>query len=110
MQNNVQWSNFKASSGYHGELFVDPDSGTVVRLITETEFRPSDFVHYEDIRTDFSPMTVGGNTFVVPMRSFTVAEIVPNGDANAARFTIRHQMVTEDYKDYQLAGVTTAQK
>ena len=110
MQNNVQWSSFKAGSGYHGELFLDPDTGTVVRLITEADFKPSDFVHREAIRTDFTPMTIGGKTLVVPIRSFNVAEVVPNGDANAARFTIRHQFVTQDYKDYQLAGATTAQK
>lgn len=100
MQNNVQWGSFKASSGYHGELFLAPDTGTVVRLITEADFKPSEFVHHEAIRTDFAPMTVGGKTLVVPIRSFNVAEIVPNGDANAARFTIRHQFVTQDYKDY----------
>jgi hypothetical protein len=110
MQNRVEWSNFKAGAGYHGELFLDSDSGTVVRLITQAQFKPSDFVHYEDIRTDFSPTTVGGKILVVPTRSFTVAEIVPNGDANAAHFTIRHQFVTEDYKDYQLASATLAQK
>ncbi len=101
MQNNVQWGSFKASSGYHGELFLDPDTGTVVRLITEADFKPSDFVHHEAVRTDFAPMTIGGKILVVPIRSFTVAEIVPNGDANAARFTIRHQFVTQDYKDYK---------
>lgn len=100
MQNNVQWGSFKASSGYHGELFLDPDTGTVVRLITEADFKPSDFVHHEAVRTDFAPMTVDGKTLIVPIRSFNVAEIVPNGDANAARFTIRHQFVTQDYKDY----------
>jgi len=100
MQNNVQWGSFKASSGYHGELFLDPDTGTVLRLITEADFKPSDFVHHEAVRTDFAPMTVGGKTLIVPIRSFNVAEIVPNGDANAARFTIRHQFVTQDYKDY----------
>lgn len=100
MQNNVQWGSFKASSGYHGELFLDPDTGTVVRLITEADFKPSDFVHHEAVRTDFAPMTVDGKTLIVPIRSFNVAEIVPNGDANAARFTIRHQFVTQGYKDY----------
>ncbi len=103
MQNSVEWNNFKGNSGYHGELFLDPDTGIIVRLITEAEFKPSDFVHYEDIRTDFAPVTVGGKTLIVPIRSFSVAEIVPNGDANAARFSLRHQMVTEDFKDYQLA-------
>jgi hypothetical protein len=105
-----EWKNFKATVGYHGELFLDPDSGTVVRTITEAEFKPSDFVHYEDIRTDYAPMPIGGKNLVVPVRAFIVSEVVPNGDSFAAHYSVRHQEVTEDYKDYQPAGATTAQK
>ena len=106
LQNSVDWKNFKTSSGYHGELFVDPDSGTIVRLITEAEFKPSDFVHYEDIRTDYASVPIGSKSIVVPVRSFTIAELVPNGDSNAARQTMRHQFVTQNYKAYQLDGAT----
>jgi len=104
VQNNVQWTNFKANSSYHGELFLDPDTGTVVRLITKADFKPSDFVHYENIRTDYASVPVGGKSMIVPTRSFTVAELVPNGDANAARVTIRHQFVTQTYRDYKQPG------
>jgi hypothetical protein len=104
LQTVSDWKNFKANVGYHGELFVDPDSGVIVRTITEAEFKPSDFVHYEDIRTDYAPMPIGGKTLVVPVRSFTLAEIVPNGDSFAAHYSVRHDLVTEDLKDYQLAG------
>jgi tetratricopeptide (TPR) repeat protein len=102
MQNSVDWKNFKATGGYHGRLFVDPDTGIVVRLITEADFKPTDFVHKEAVRTDYAPMTISGKTLIVPIRSFNIAETVPNGDANAAHVTIRHQFVTQDYKDYQL--------
>jgi tetratricopeptide (TPR) repeat protein len=106
LQNSVDWKNFKTGSGYHGELFVDPDSGAIVRLITEAEFKPTDFVHYEDIRTDYASMPIGSKNLVVPVRSFTIAELVPNGDSNAARQTMRHQFVTQDYKAYQLDNGT----
>ncbi|MFZ1015021.1 MAG: hypothetical protein WAN28_16875, partial [Terracidiphilus sp.] len=36
------WKPFNAKSGYHGELFLDPDSGVVLRTIVEAEFKPSD--------------------------------------------------------------------
>jgi tetratricopeptide (TPR) repeat protein len=106
LQNSVDWKNFKASTGYRGELFVEPDSGTIVRLITEAQFKPTDFVHYEDIRTDYAPVNLGGKALIVPIRAFNVAEVVPNGDANAARVTVRHQYVTQDFKDYQLSHAT----
>jgi tetratricopeptide (TPR) repeat protein len=104
LQTASDWKNFKTTSGYHGELFIDPDSGVVVRTITEAEFKPSDFVHFEDLRVDYAPMPIGGKNMVVPVRSFAITEIVPNGDSFAAHYSVRHDFVTEDYKDYQQAG------
>ena len=104
LQTVSEWKPFKSSTGYHGELFIDPDTGTVVRTVTQADFKPSDFVHSEAMRTDYAPLTIGGKTLVVPVRSFTIAEVVPNGDSFAAKYAIRHSFVTQDYKDYQLAA------
>ena len=98
------WKPFNARSGYHGELFLDPDSGLILRTIVQAEFKPSDFVHYENIRVDYAPMPVGGKNFYVPVRSFTIAEIVPNGDSFAKNYAARRQFVTQDYKDFQPAA------
>ena len=104
------WKPFNAKSSYHGELFLDPDSGVVLRTIVEAEFKPSDFVHYEDIRVNYAPMPIGAQNLYVPVRSFTIAEIVPNGDSFASHYGIRRQFVTQDYKDFQAAGATPSQK
>jgi len=108
LQTVSDWKNFKSNVGYRGELFVDPDSGTVVRTITQAEFKPSDFVHYENIRTDYAPMPIGGKSLVVPIRIFTLAEVVPNGDSFAGHYSVRHDLVTQDFKDYQLASPTAS--
>ena len=110
LSNVSNWKPFNAKSGYHGELFLDPDSGVVLRTIIQAEFKPSDFVHYEDIRVDYAPMPVGDKNLYVPVRSFTIAEIVPNGDSYESRYADRLQLVTQDFKDIQAAGATTAQK
>jgi hypothetical protein len=102
----ADWNPFKAQSGYHGELFLDPDSGVVLRTIVEAEFKPSDFVHYEGIRIDYAPITMGGNNPYVPVRSFTIAEIVPNGDSLVSQYGIRHQYVTQNYKDFRATDGT----
>ena len=98
------WKPFNAKSGYHGELFLDPDSGVVLRTIVEAEFKPSDFVHYEDIRIDYAPMPIGGSNLFVPVRSVIIAEVVPNGDSFASHYAVRLQLITQDYKDFQAAG------
>ena len=97
----AEWNPFKGNSGYHGELFVDPDSGVVLRTIVEAEFKSSAFVHYEDIRVDYAPLSIGGNSRYVPVSSFTIAEIVPNGDSLVSHYGIRHQYVIQDKKDFK---------
>jgi hypothetical protein len=110
----ADWNPFKAKSGYRGELFLDPDSGVVLRTILEVKFKSSAVVHYENIRVDYAPISVGGSHLYVPVRSFTVAEIVPNGDSVVSRYGIRHQYVIQDNKDfrpmdgaYQVAALLT---
>ena len=112
MQTVSSWKPFKASTqGYHGEFFIDPTTGTVIRMVVQADFKTSDFVHHEDTRVDYAPLPVGGKTMVVPVREFVIAEVVPNGDSFAARVSLRHNLYTADYKDYQIAGsATTAQK
>ena len=83
---------------------TDLDGQERCRTIVEAEFKPSDFVHYEDIRVDYAPMPIGGKSLYVPVRSFTIAEVVPNADSFASNYAVRHQLVTEDYKDFQAAS------
>jgi hypothetical protein len=88
---------------YHGELFVNPETGIVVRLVTIAEFKSSEVVHQEDRRIDFLPITVGTNAVVVPVQSMVNTEIVPNGDSGSAgKFTTRRTMLTSEYKDFEL--------
>jgi len=101
LSNVSDWDPFRTKSGYHGELFLDPDAGVVLRTIVEAEFKPSEFVHYEDIRVDYAPMRIGGKDLYAPVRSFTIAEVVPNGDSFVSRYAVRHQFVTQDYKDFR---------
>jgi hypothetical protein len=89
---------------------VDPNSGVVFRTVTEVDFKPSDFVRYEKIRTDYAPMTVAGKSLVVPVRVFANSELIANGEIFSAKTSLRHSFVTQTIKDYALAGADVAQK
>jgi hypothetical protein len=56
------------------------------------------------MRIDYGPVAVGGNTYVLPVDSFTFTEVVPNGDNYAARYSVRHTLFNVTYANYQLAG------
>jgi hypothetical protein len=103
-QITTDWLHYKATVPYHGELFIDPHSGIVVRMITEAEFKTSDVVHQIDTRIDYGPVAVGGKMLVLPVRTILNTEVVPNGDSGAGRYTTRHTLFTSEYKDYQPAA------
>jgi hypothetical protein len=103
-QTSTVWSLYKKDSvPYHGEIFVDPDSGIVVRLITQTEEKGSDIVHQVDERIDYDPVTVDGKPFVLPVRAVTITEVVPNGESGVGSISTRCTLFTSEYKNYELA-------
>lgn len=105
MQTNTTWNLYKEKNvGYHGEFFIDPDTGIVVRMNTVDEQKSSDMVHQLDTRVDYGPVTVGGKALVLPVRSIMITEVVPNGEAGAGGFSTRTTLFTSEFKNYALAG------
>jgi hypothetical protein len=109
MQTGTTWKDFKTTVGYHGEFFIDPQSGAIVRLITQAELKPTDFVHQEDIRIDYGAVGIEGRTFILPVASYTITEVVPNGDNYAATYSVRHTIFRTTYKNYLLAQPAVAE-
>jgi hypothetical protein len=95
------WTPYKAPAPYHGELFVDAQTGIVVRLITEADLKPFDTVHQEDTRIDYGAVTVDGKPLVVPVGTIVDTEVFPgNTDARGKRIALRTLFIA-DYKDYK---------
>jgi hypothetical protein len=95
---------FKATVPYHGEIFVDPDTGIVVRLVLQAEFKSSDDVQQEDQRIDYGPVKVDATALVLPVKTVINTTVVPNGDSGSAKFVTRRTLFTSEYKNYQLAA------
>jgi hypothetical protein len=102
-QTRTEWHSFKSTVPYHGEVFIDPESGTVVRCIVEAELKPSEVVHRIDTRIDYGPVKVGNATLILPVKTYVNTEVVPNGDSGAAAYTTRCTLFTSEYKEYQLS-------
>ncbi len=100
LQYNTSWKDFKSVAGYHGEFFVEPETGAIVRVVTQAELKPTDFVHQEDMRIDYGEVLLGGKPAILPVQSFTLNEVVPNGDNFAARYSIRHTLFHVTYSNY----------
>jgi hypothetical protein len=108
-QTNTEYDPYKTIAPYHGEFFIDPDTGIVVRMITQVELKPSEVVHQVDTRIDYGPVTVGDKSLVLPVKTVVNTEVVPYGDSGGGSFHTRCTLFTSEYKNQQLAGAT-AQK
>ncbi len=98
------WKNWKATVPYHGEIFLDPSSGVVVRLITEADLKGSDPVRVETQRIDYGDQTVGGKTVTVPVRTIIDTTEQPFPDDPRGRMVFRHTLFTTDYQGYKAAS------
>ena len=104
-QTNTNWHNYKASVPYHGEFFIDPETGIVVRMITMAELKSTEVVHQQDTRIDYAPVNVDGQVSVLPVKTVIATEVVPNGDSGSAgKYSVRRTFFTSEYKDYKSAG------
>ncbi|MDR3727722.1 MAG: VWA domain-containing protein [Terracidiphilus sp.] len=64
---------FHRITGYHGEMTVDPASGTILRLNLEAELKPSDPVSRARIMVEYGPVEIGGKTYFCPVKSVSVS-------------------------------------
>jgi hypothetical protein len=101
---DVVMRNYKAVVPFRGEFFVEPESGTVARMITIAGLKSSDVVHQQDTLIDYGPTTVGDKTLIVPLKTFINTEVVPNGDSSSSKSPTRCTLFTSEYTDYKLAG------
>ena len=107
-QTNTEYELYKTVAPYHGEFFVDPDTGTVVRMITQAELKSSDVVHQVDTRIDYGPATVGDKSLVLPLKTIVDTEVVPYGESGGGGYHERVTLLTSEFKNQQLSGATAS--
>jgi hypothetical protein len=64
---------FKRLTAYHGEIAVDPDDGTIVRLSMQADLKPAYPMARADLMVEYGPIEIGGKTYVCPLKSVAIA-------------------------------------
>ena len=59
----------KRMSSYHGEIMIDPASGAILRMTVQADWPPRMPVLRSDIMVQYGPQTIGGSTYICPVRS-----------------------------------------
>jgi hypothetical protein len=61
-------------TGYHGDVAIDPTTGTILRVTVQAEQPLSSPILQSDIMVEYGPVAIGGKTYTCPVRSVSLAE------------------------------------
>jgi VWFA-related protein len=67
---------FLTRPGYHGSLWVDPGSGTILRATMEAETKGSSQFKRAAILVEYGPVQIGESEFICPVRSLALSVAV----------------------------------
>jgi len=70
---SVNLEPFRRISGYHGEITINPQDGTIVRLSVEADLSATDPITRAALLVEFGPVEIGGKTYVCPVRSVSMS-------------------------------------
>jgi hypothetical protein len=73
MENPVELS-FHAKPGYHGELFIDAQDGSIARVTVEAELKERDPVVTSAMEVEYGGVEIGGKEFICPVRGVAITE------------------------------------
>ena len=73
---NEAWHDFESIPPFHGEIAIDPVSGTVYRLVLITDLEPSDPIFQAEIMVEYEPVEIGGKMYICPRKSVTITTAV----------------------------------
>jgi VWFA-related protein len=88
---------FSLLVAYHGEMAVDPASGTILRLVLVADLKPGGFTVKSGIVVEYGEVSIGGRNYFVPVKSIssTLARSLQRAQMNPSCFEL---LVREDLK------------
>jgi hypothetical protein len=70
-------NSFHKTPGYHGSLFIDPASGTIVRITLEAEMGSGPVSRLASV-IEYGPMVIGDRRYICPLWSMALTEAQDN--------------------------------
>lgn len=66
-------NSYHGTPGYHGEISVDPKSGTIRRISVDAELNSEAPISVAKIDVDYGPVEIGGVSYVCPVHSLAIS-------------------------------------
>ena len=65
---------YQGTPAYHGELYLDPASGAILRVTLEAELGRKEVIRRAAISVKYGPFEIGGTTSICPTRSVAISQ------------------------------------
>jgi hypothetical protein len=98
-------NSYTGTPGYHGKLYLDPESGAILKLTLQTEMDPSDAVTRTDIAVEYGGVEIGEKTYVCPVRSVAISSAKTHFE-NESRERVVMRINDVRFTDYHRFGST----
>ncbi len=66
-------NSYHGTPSYHGNLYLDPATGSVLRVTIESELKPSDPIMRAATSVQYGPVEIGGNSYICPVHSIAIS-------------------------------------
>ena len=98
---------------YHGEMAIDPATGTILRLTVQADLRLEDPVSKADMMVEYGSVEIGGKTYTCPVKSVALSRAWPErlvgvGNVPEAPKTYLNDVVFENYHVYRATAKIVA--
>jgi hypothetical protein len=68
--------------GYHGSLWIDPATGTILRITIQADSKGSSSFQRADMLVEYGPVRIADSSFICPVRSLALSKTVLNAEAS----------------------------
>jgi hypothetical protein len=96
---------FDEFPSYHGEIAVDPASGTILRLVVQPELQPDFPIVRADVEVEYGLVEIGGRSYICPVRCVSISNstvnrsksLGPDTSASGFKMTALNDVVFRQY-------------
>jgi VWFA-related protein len=64
---------YHGTPAYHGDLYIDPQSGAVLRVTVDAELESTAVLTRASLAIQYGKVDIGGHTYICPMRSVAIS-------------------------------------
>jgi hypothetical protein len=97
---------YNGTPSYHGNLYLDPTTGVVLRVTVESDLKPSDPITRAAISVQYGPVEIGGNSYICPVHSIAIS--LTKSHAGGDKSDMEILRINEvSFTDYHRLGSTS---